>query len=216
MTLNLLLAKVGMALEKGDVDAARLTVEAALMQDPQNAKAQSLRIDVLLAAGAADLAAEAVAARKARTNLEPGLATGLIEQEAKLAALVEHTKAAARKDDNERDRRDRQRAASSERMPPSRLSDRTLMRITSATQARIRGCYEEKVLVGDHRQEGEVVLKVTVDPSGQVKNVDTLSSAFGVPAFDACIRDEVRRWRFPRFTGEADSFVHKFYFRPQT
>lgn len=220
LTVAVLFVNARDAMERKELDRARVIVDAILEQDPENLKARSLRVDILLTANALDDAEATLAVLDEKLAARPEGDEDLRARAAEQARTLAERRATASRAGSERSRprdadrdRDRDRPRGGR---PSELSDKALRDVTSSTNGRIKLCYEEHVQVRDPRAHGEVVLKVRVSPSGAVDDVIIKSAArpFRGGDFQGCLKKQVQTWRFRPFQGEPDAFVHKFAFRP--
>lgn len=225
LTIAVLFVNARDAMEKREFDRARVIVDAILEQDPENLKARSMRVDILLAGGALDDAQATLDVLEEKLSARPGGDAELsarAEEQAKAIAERRTAKGADRADrEPERNERkglprDRDKPREARSARPSELSDKALRDVTSSTNSRIKLCYEEHVQTKNPKAQGEVVLKVRVSPSGAVDDVTIKSAArpFRGGDFQGCLKKEVGTWRFRPFQGEPDAFVHKFAFRP--
>ncbi|MBI1948434.1 MAG: protein kinase [Deltaproteobacteria bacterium] len=215
-TINMLLATARLNLEKGQIDSAHVAVDAALIEEPDHQGAQSLRLDVLLAAGGLEQASEALAALKerlSRADAEPSLVERLAAQEATLSAKKQAVVDAA---ERERQRRLEREKARDKGTPPSRLSAAQRREIARSTRDEITRCYVEKVQARNQGARGEVTLRLRVLPSGDVGTVEALKTpkALAGREFKACITNQVKRWRFPTWTGDPERFDYVLEFAP--
>lgn len=215
-TISMLLATARLHLEKGQLDTARVAVDAALIEEPDHQGAQSVRLDVLIAGSALDPATDAMAALKerlSRTDAEPALLERLAVQEAALGAKKEAAQEAA---ERERQRRLERERARDKGTPPSRLSAAQRREIARSTRDEITRCYVDKVQAKNQAARGEVTLRLRVLPTGEVGTVEALKTpkALSGREFKACITAQVKRWRFPTWTGDPERFDYVLEFAP--
>lgn len=184
------------AMAKKDWARARVLLAAILEKEPENAKAIALR-----------------------DENERELTS--VEQEEEAARQRVQDAAREREKERERQRREkeqleRERRAPDSARPPSELSADEILAVTSTTNASVKLCYEEQIQTKDRKARGELVLRVSIQPTGQVDDVVIRSAgrALRVPEFQACVQREVKRWRFRPFRGEPDVLIHTFSFRP--
>jgi serine/threonine protein kinase len=214
---SMLIANARLQLEKNDLDRARLAVDAALELDPDNVKATSLRIDVLLAGNAIDDAERAFARLKELILAHPETDEALKARADEQEKLIAEKRAA--KDVEEREKKERaekQQAAS--RKKPSELSKKAFNDVTSVTRNQIRGCYVDHVQAKYPKASGVVRLSVRVQPSGDVDKVEVKPKPpkqFRSPEFTKCLEREIKKWQFKSFGGTTpDTFAHEFNFVP--
>jgi eukaryotic-like serine/threonine-protein kinase len=222
LTVAVLIVNARDALERKELDRARVIVDAVLEQEPDNLKARSLRVDALLGGNAFEDAAKTLEVLKEKLaarpdDEEPEIRERLASQERALEGRPgAERRGAAAADDAREGREGREARPREKARRPSELPQRALREVTSSTNASIKLCYEEHIQAHAPRAQGEVVLKVTVRGDGAVGEVEIKSAASALRGgeFQACLKREVEKWRFRPFAGEPDSFVHKFAFRP--
>ena len=63
---------------------------------------------------------------------------------------------------------------------------------------------------------GEVTLRLRVLPTGEVGKVEVMRApkALSGRDFKACLTGQVRRWRFPTWTGDPERFDYVLEFAP--
>lgn len=214
-TVSMLLATARLNLEKGQIDQARVAVDAALIEEPDHPGALSLRLDVLVAANALDAATEALAALKERlshADAEPALVEHLPAQEQALEAKRSAAQEAA---ERERQRRLEREKARDKGTPPSRLTAAQRKEIARSTRDEITRCYTA-VQSRNQGARGEVTLRLRVLPTGEVGKVEVMRApkALSGRDFKACLTGQVRRWRFPTWTGDPERFDYVLEFAP--
>lgn len=84
-----------------------------------------------------------------------------------------------------------------------------IRRAIRAQMGRIRACYET-ALVKDPKLEGNVVVKFSVGPKGDVIE----STASGMPAIDSCIAGVIKTIKFPAY-GNVVQINYPFAFAPR-
>ena len=214
-TVSMLLATARLNLEKGQLDQARVAVDAALIEEPDHPGALSLRLDVLLAANALDAATEGLAALKERlshADAEPALVEHLPAQE---QTLESKRRAAQEAAERERQRRLEREKARDKGTPPSRLTAAQRKEIARSTRDEITRCYTV-VQARNQGARGEVTLRLRVLPTGEVGKVEVMRApkALSGRDFKACLTGQVRRWRFPTWTGDPERFDYVLEFAP--
>lgn len=215
-TISMLLATARLNLEKGQIEAAHVAVDAALIEEPDHQGALSVRLDVLVAANALDQADEALAALKERlgkSDADPVLVERLAAQE---AALIAKRVAAQEAAERERQRRLEREKARDKGTPPSRLSAAQRRDIARSTRDEITRCYVEKVQARNQKARGEVTLRLRVLPTGEVGAVEVFKAPKPLAGreFKACLTAQVKRWRFPSWTGDPERFDYVLEFAP--
>lgn len=212
---SMLIANARMQLEKNEIDRARIAIDAALDRAPDDVKALSLRVDILIAGKAIDDAERTLARLKEllvrKPETDETLRKHVDDQE---KAIIDHRSAREAEDAAKRERATERAPSRSKR--PSELSKKAFSDVTSATRGGISNCYAELVQAKNPKANGEITLTVRVKPSGDVDNVDIRRppKAFRGADFQKCLQREVRKWKFRPFTGGPDSFVHQFLFSP--
>ncbi|MCC7073042.1 MAG: protein kinase [Deltaproteobacteria bacterium] len=215
-TINMLLATARLNLDRGQVEAAHVAVDAALIEEPEHQGALSMRLEVLLAANALDQADEALATLKQRlskSDADPTLVERLSAQEAALTAKQVAAQEAA---ERERLRRIEREKARDKGTPPSRLSAAQRREIARSTREEITRCYVDKVQARNQKARGEVTLRLRVLPSGEVGAVEVVKAPKPLAGreFKTCLTTQVKRWRFPLWTGDPERFDYVLEFAP--
>jgi hypothetical protein len=80
-------------------------------------------------------------------------------------------------------------------------------------KVQLQRCYETALRAAGGRQDGtiKVTVSVTVGMSGTVKSVSTEGAGLG--GMTDCIKQSVKRWRFPQAGGESE-FAFPLVFQP--
>ena len=83
-------------------------------------------------------------------------------------------------------------------------------RVIGENRADIRTCYQQALQRDDRLTHGKITVKVTIETSGQVKNVEIQ----GPPQFqllEPCIKERIGLWSFPQFSEQYGAeFVYVF------
>ncbi|HEX6240477.1 MAG TPA: GYF domain-containing protein [Polyangiales bacterium] len=93
------------------------------------------------------------------------------------------------------------------------LTGPQLSKVVQDNKVQLQRCYETALRAAGGRQEGtiKVVVAVTVGMSGSVKSVGTQGAGLG--NMNDCIKQSVRRWRFPQSGGDSP-FEFPLVFQP--
>jgi serine/threonine protein kinase len=229
-----LLARTQMLLEKGELEDARVAVDALLELDPANAQALLLRAEVLVQGNNVPAATETLARLPEALPGElqarrEALKTRLTESVAVVAAVASppanarpRSSMAGKAADAERSKGTSTASrASAEaalrqgpaRLPrPSELSPAALRVVTDASAAALQNCWVENVLSQDPAARGDLSLVVRVKNDGHVKEARVTKSAFARRAFHECVVEAVKLWKFPPFDGDEDVVLHQIAF----
>lgn len=84
-------------------------------------------------------------------------------------------------------------------------------------ESQLRFCYQEHGLKVNPRLAGSVAVDIRVAGNGAVSNVDIARrtwSGTGVSESEACIRNTIRRWRFPSSSTGEGTYGFSFNFTP--
>jgi hypothetical protein len=213
---SMLLATARLQLEKKDYDRARSAVDAVLETEPDNIKALSLRVDVLIAGGALEEAEKTLAKLKVELQEQPAADEELRQHlDAQQAAL-----------DAKRDEKDAEEAAAKakeaererQRRRPSLLGTGAYNEVTSLTKRDVSACYSKFVQATNPKARGEVTLHIKVLPTGVVTSADVSKASrdFKSQRLAKCLEDQVMKWKFKPFPGGPDSINHTFRFAPSS
>lgn len=89
------------------------------------------------------------------------------------------------------------------------LNESIIMAIVNKNRGSLKYCYERH-LKASSSLEGKVVFKITIQNSGQVGKVESLSNKIAGSLFEECILKELKKWTFPKFRGEPIVFEVPF------
>jgi predicted Zn finger-like uncharacterized protein len=105
-------------------------------------------------------------------------------------------------------RESEQGAGSGPSLNPNQLSN-----VVQNNKVQLQRCYETALRAAGGRQDGtiKVTVSVTVGMSGTVKSVSTEGAGLG--GMTDCIKQSVKRWRFPQAGGESE-FAFPLVFQP--
>ncbi|MFC1585648.1 TonB family protein [Fibrobacterota bacterium] len=88
----------------------------------------------------------------------------------------------------------------------SRRSAASILRVVRQHMPGLRHTYN-KHLKKNPGFSGKIHIKFDIAPSGKTVRVSIVSTTTGVSAFDAEIKNKVRRWRFEPITGKGNDIV---------
>ena len=93
------------------------------------------------------------------------------------------------------------------------LTPQQLTKVVKDNTVQLQRCYETALRAAGGKQDGAVKVTVTVvvGASGVAKSVSTQGNGLG--NMTDCIRQSVKRWRFPRTGGESE-FAFPLVFQP--
>ena len=213
LTYEVMLQRARALYEAKKLEDARSFVDTVLDHQPDNAKALALRVDILTAGNALDEADKTLARLKALLVLHPApTLLARVDDQAKAIADKRAVVPPPKKEPPPTTPPPKSRPKR-----PSELSSKAFADVTGATKNAISACYVDKVQRKDPRAAGEVALRVHVQPSGEVDDVDITRAPpgpFSGKDFARCVTEQVKKWRFPAFTGDPDVFNYKFAFKP--
>ncbi|MCX7945137.1 MAG: zinc-ribbon domain-containing protein [Deltaproteobacteria bacterium] len=89
------------------------------------------------------------------------------------------------------------------------LSEDIVMSIVNKNRSSVKYCYERHLRASSFL-EGKAVFKITIHNSGSVSKVDSLSKQISGSLFEDCIIKEIRKWVFPKFSGDPIVFEIPF------
>jgi serine/threonine-protein kinase len=212
-TRAVLLSRAQVARESGALDDARVAVDTLLRLQPGDVEALILRAAILVDGANPDEATSTLE-RLPATLPRP-------DDEARRTALRARIAAARVVDAGVADPPSPPVSSTSPgaRAPsrgprPSELGDGARRAVSAATADRVQACYTQWVLAVDPGAAGEVLVALEVGVDGAVTATRIRRSAFVNIAFHDCLQDVVRAWRFPSFSGAADTVLHSFRFTP--
>lgn len=99
----------------------------------------------------------------------------------------------------------------SKRMPErvDNLNEDVFMMVVNKNKSSVKYCYERHLKASSFF-EGKAMFKITVQSSGVVSKVESLSKQIAGTLFEECIIKEIKKWTFPKFTGEPITFEVPF------
>jgi hypothetical protein len=95
-----------------------------------------------------------------------------------------------------------------------RLDDDLVRRIVQAHLPEARRCYDA-IRTTDAAAAGVVAVDLTIGEDGEVADVVVFADDFAGTTMDACIRETVDRWIFPRPDGGPVTVSYPFVFLPR-
>ncbi|MCX7958094.1 MAG: AgmX/PglI C-terminal domain-containing protein, partial [Deltaproteobacteria bacterium] len=90
-----------------------------------------------------------------------------------------------------------------------RLNEDIMMMIVNKNRSSVKYCYERH-LKASSSLEGKAIFRITIQNSGSVSKVDSLSKQISGSLFEECIIKEIKKWTFPKFSGEPIVFEIPF------
>jgi len=106
---------------------------------------------------------------------------------------------------------ERQAIDLSQKMPDKvdTLNEDVIMMIVNKNRGSVKYCYERH-LKASSSLEGKAIFKITIINSGVVSKIDSLSKQIAGSLFEECIIKEIKKWTFPKFTGDPVIFEIPF------
>lgn len=95
---------------------------------------------------------------------------------------------------------------------PREIPRDEIQRIVREGLAPVRRCYERESLARPELA-GRLRVRFVIDRDGSVGSAEAVDDELGSAALTACVRDQVRRWRFPPHAGIPVTVVYPFVFR---
>lgn len=89
------------------------------------------------------------------------------------------------------------------------LNESVIMAIVNKNRGSLKYCYERH-LKASSSLEGKAVFKITIQNTGEVTKVESLSDRIAGSLFEECILKELKKWVFPKFSGEPIVFEVPF------
>ncbi len=89
------------------------------------------------------------------------------------------------------------------------LSEDLIMAIVNRNMKSVKYCYERHLKASSSLQ-GKAIFKLTIQSSGQVSKVESLSNNIAGSLFEECIIKELKKWVFPKFSGNPIVFEVPF------
>ena len=222
----LLAQRARAALKDHNVKDASYAIEAAVLEEPSDAAARSVQVDVRIASNQADDAESALLDLKKLIDgkTDAAIVSHVAEQEAALAALrapkVAAVKAPQKHDDPPQKtipkRPPATSSATSSASSSSTVPDSAIHAAANGTKSAIGDCYTNKVLSKDPRAGGVVTFNVRIKPTGRVDSVDLHGAGIlGNPAFALCVANVIKgSWRFAPFHGDTTSVAYTVDLHP--
>lgn len=95
------------------------------------------------------------------------------------------------------------------------LDAATVRRVVTSRSGAVRRCFDRS-LRSKENVSGKLVVEVEVQPTGRVSNVELMTPAFARTEVGSCLMKSIRKWRFPRFEGEAQAIELPFVLQKGT
>ncbi len=92
------------------------------------------------------------------------------------------------------------------------LSSEQIQRVYSRNGNSIKLCYT-KALKENNSLRGKMEVQVTVESSGKVTSVETVTEKFQKTEISSCIQKTIQRWLFPPFSEQPVNFMLPFIFQ---
>lgn len=89
------------------------------------------------------------------------------------------------------------------------LNDDIIMAVVNKNRGSVKYCYERH-LKASSSLEGKAIFRIYIQNSGTVSKVDSLSKQISGSLFEECIIKEIKKWVFPKFSGEPIAFEVPF------
>ncbi|MBW2737046.1 MAG: AgmX/PglI C-terminal domain-containing protein [Deltaproteobacteria bacterium] len=80
------------------------------------------------------------------------------------------------------------------------LTKREVQGVIRANLSAVRHCYE-KAMLRRSKFACKIMVKFTIEPTGQVASAHVITSTMRDASFEACVEHEVLRWTFPKPRG---------------
>jgi TonB family protein len=93
------------------------------------------------------------------------------------------------------------------------LDPNSIAKVVGRRKNAIKACYE-KQLKKNPKLAGKVKIQFTILGSGRVGDVQVLQDSTGEPAVGACIKRNMKRWKFPKPDGGSVTVAFPFVFQP--
>ncbi|MGC8927576.1 MAG: AgmX/PglI C-terminal domain-containing protein [Myxococcota bacterium] len=99
----------------------------------------------------------------------------------------------------------------SSKMPDKvdKLSEDIIMAVINKNRGSVKYCYERH-LKASSSLEGKAIFRIYIQNSGSVSRVDSLSKQISGSLFEECIIKEIKKWVFPKFSGDPIAFEVPF------
>lgn len=99
----------------------------------------------------------------------------------------------------------------SSKLPDSvdKLNEDMMMAIVNRNRGSLKYCYERH-LKASSSLEGKATFRITIQNTGVVSRVESLSKQIAGTMFEECVIKEIKKWVFPKFKGEPIVFEVPF------